>query len=211
MKSLHLLPADLAIKFRSMGDFAVFERANRQQPGFVLHEARPRSRRNVDDRTMYRMTMQANPVYIPQTISRVIQQSVKILAGTDRRRVRSALHELLLNAVEHGALEVGFQEKRQALADGRYDELLSERLNSDLFKRRLIFVCILYDREDKCLTYSVVDEGEGFSWRQLFASLRDVCKFDAANGRGVFLARSLFPSLRYNDLGNEATITVPLD
>lgn len=211
MKSLHLLPADSAIKFRSMLDLAVFERATRQQPGLMLDEGRPISRRDAGGRTMYKMTMQANPVYIPQAISRVIQQSPKILAGTDQLRIRSALHELLLNAVEHGALEVGFQAKRQALADGRYDKLISERLNSDWFKNRYVFVYILYDREDNRLTYSVVDDGEGFSWRQLFMSLHDVCEFDAANGRGVALARSLFPTLRYNDLGSEAIITVPLD
>jgi len=37
------------------------------------------------------------------------------------------------------------------------------------------------------------------------------CSSEDANGRGIFLARSFFPDLRYNEAGNEVTVRVPLD
>ena len=62
----------------------------------------------------------------------------------------------------------------------------------------------------RALTYQISDEGKGFNWKTRGGSRYQACPTVDASGRGVFLARSFFPDLAYNDRGNEVTFTVPL-
>jgi len=59
--------------------------------------------------------------------------------------------------------------------------------------------------------YRVADEGARFNWHDMLERSPDACNGKDSSGRGIFLARSLFPNLTYNDLGNEVMITVPLN
>ncbi|MGE3977521.1 MAG: ATP-binding protein, partial [Nitrospira sp.] len=68
-----------------------------------------------------------------------------------------------------------------------------------------------YDKEANSLVYRITDEGKGFKWQSLLARSQEACKSEDTNGRGLFLARSFFPCLTYNERGNEVTITVSLD
>jgi anti-sigma regulatory factor (Ser/Thr protein kinase) len=143
-------------------------------------------------------------------ISWMVSCSELTLPDTQRLRIRGALHELLLNAVEHGTLELGFQAKRKALAEGRYEELLLQRLTQPHLKDRQVAIQIRHEKDAKSLTYRIADEGNGFNWHRFLENSYGGDGSDEINGRGIFLARSLFPSLTYNDRGNEVTITVPL-
>lgn len=77
-------------------------------------------------------------------------------------------------------------------------------------KDRRITIHTCYDKSGDSLTYRITDEGKGFEWRALFARSKEIRGSEDVNGRGIFLIRSFFPSLAYNERGNEATITVSL-
>lgn len=160
-------------------------------------------------RSEYRLTIDANPANVPQVICWLITRSAWIVPTHQRIRMRGVLHELLINAVEHGNLEISRREKQEALAEGGYEQLLAQRLAQPELKDRLVTIHVLCDTEAERLVYRIVDEGQGFAWRDVFRrSQRDRYSEDA-NGRGIFLVRSFFPSLTYNDQGNEVTITLP--
>jgi DNA-binding response OmpR family regulator len=180
------------------------ERARHRMPGDLAETPGIR-------RSEYRLTMDSDPSHIPGVVSWLIKTTASTLPGTRRLHLRGSLQELLFNAVEHGNLEIFYQEKQQALAQDRYEELLDQRMAQSRLKARRVTIQVLYDKDDKSLTYRIADEGKGFKWRSILNRSQDACGSEDANGRGIFLTRSFFSSLTYNDRGNEVTITMPLD
>jgi CheY-like chemotaxis protein/anti-sigma regulatory factor (Ser/Thr protein kinase) len=113
------------------------------------------------------------------------------------------LYEIIINAIEHGSLEISFEEKCQAIEDNVYRELLRERLSHPVYSRRR--VTIDYHMTPGELHYVIRDEGEGFDWRILSCSdpvdnLLNPC------GRGIFLARMYLDRVEYNEKGNEVRL-----
>ena len=158
----------------------------------------------------YRLTMDFDPAHVPRVVSWLLRTTAATLPEIQRLHLRGALHELILNAVEHGTLELGFQTKQQALAEGRYEAVLRRRVTESRFKDRQVTIHVCDEKDVKRLTYRIIDKGNGFTWRRFFIQSPDAGRTAAVSGRGIFLARSFFPSLTYNDRGNQVTITVPL-
>lgn len=161
-------------------------------------------------RSEYRLTADSNPTHIPGVISWLIKTTASTLPPIRGLHLRGALQELLFNAVEHGNLEIQYQEKQKALMEGRYEQLLAHRLAQARLRDRRVTMHVLYDKDANSLVYRITDEGKGFKWQSLLARSQEACKSEDTNGRGLFLARSFFPCLTYNERGNEVTITVPL-
>lgn len=157
-----------------------------------------------------RITMDSEPAHAQGVISWLMKTTAAALPEIRRLHLRGALQELLLNAIEHGNLEISFREKQQALAADEYESLVSHRLAQPRLKQRQVVSSVRYEPETKRAIYRITDEGAGFQWRSLLAKPQDAYSDDAENGRGILLARSLFPDLTYNDRGNEVTFTMPL-
>lgn len=162
-------------------------------------------------RSECRLAVDSDPTHIPGILSWLIKTTASTLPELRQLHLRGALQELLINAVEHGNLDISYGEKQQALASGKYDELLAKRLAQPRYKNRQVIVHVLYERDAARMVYRIVDEGVGFSWHRMLTQSGDALGLEEGSGRGIFLTRSLFPSLAYNERGNEATITVPLD
>jgi anti-sigma regulatory factor (Ser/Thr protein kinase) len=160
-------------------------------------------------RLEYRLTMGPDLVCVPRVIDWVMKASAPMFSEAQQLYVRGALYELLFNAIEHGSLEVYSDDKRQALDEGRYDALLEERRNDPRFRDRKVVISIVRDRSQGDITYRITDEGRGFDWRRSICQSQDTGREDAS-GRGIFLVQAFFPTLSYNDLGNEVTFVVPL-
>lgn len=158
-----------------------------------------------------RLTMDSDPVHIPGVVSWLIHTTTSTLPETTRLHLRGALQELLFNAVEHGNLEVYYHDKQRALAENRYDDLLAKRLAIPRYRDRTVTVHVQYDQRARRLRYRIADEGKGFKWRGILHRAGEICPSEDVNGRGIFLARSFFPDLTYNERGNEVSITVPLE
>jgi anti-sigma regulatory factor (Ser/Thr protein kinase) len=161
-------------------------------------------------RAEYRLTVDSDPTHIPAMISWLIKTTASTLPPVRRLLLRGALQELLFNAIEHGNLEIVYREKQEALAEGRYEQLLARRLAQARLRDRRVRIHVVHDKDANSLVYGITDEGKGFKWQSLLARSQEVCESEGVNGRGVFLARSFFPSLAYNERGNEVTLTVSL-
>ena len=158
----------------------------------------------------YELTVDSDPAYIPGVISWLLKMTASSLPPVQRIHIQGALQELLFNAVEHGNLEIQDQEKQKALADGCYDQLLGQRLAQARLRDRRVTIRVFHERSDGHLEYRITDEGKGFPWRTVLTRSHEMRESEGASGRGIFLTRAFFPSLTYNERGNEVTITVPL-
>lgn len=117
------------------------------------------------------------------------------------------LTELLINAVEHGNLDLDYQDKSRGLEDGTWEALLQTRFADPLRSHRQVRVHCTFAGQLASLT--IEDEGAGFDW-QRFLAFDPERAFDL-HGRGIALARGVsFTSLEYQGCGNCVRVTFPL-
>jgi CheY-like chemotaxis protein len=114
--------------------------------------------------------------------------------------VRVGIGEMIANAVEHGNLGISASEKEQALAEGRFAELLAARLAVPGNAARRVWIEWRLGGGELAVT--VRDEGGGFDWRALAAADPGA----TLAGRGVLLARVHFDQVSWNERGNEVTL-----
>lgn len=131
--------------------------------------------------------------------------SLLLRAYPDPERVSMGIWELLINAVEHGNLEVTYDEKTELMNDHRVVEELAARLERPEFKHRKVRVQL--DREPGALTLTVEDEGPGFCFED-YLELHPDRAFHA-HGRGIAMAKALsFDEVRYEGRGNKVVAKV---
>lgn len=158
-----------------------------------------------------RFVLASDPAFVEEAVVWMTRATDMMVPEAVRVGLRGALQELLFNAVEHGNLDISHDEKKQAVAEDRYDALLSERSARPELRDRRVIVEISCNAGAHRLKYRIADQGRGFDWRALADRKPDLVGLAEGSGRGLLLARSLFPDLTYNERGNEVTFTVPLE
>jgi len=124
----------------------------------------------------------------------------------DADMVRIGLSELLLNAVEHGNLGIGFDRKGELLQAGRWHDEVDRRLQSVERRDREGALHVRIHADE--VRFIIRDEGDGFDWKPFLDM--PASNADHINGRGIALARKLaFPNLVFRDDGRviEASAT----
>jgi DNA-binding response OmpR family regulator len=122
-------------------------------------------------------------------------------------RVVTGLAELLINAVEHGLLGIGYQGKTELNNSQTWEEEILRRLDLPENKNKHIEVNI--GRTATQMVIEINDFGKGFSWQE-YIKLSPKRAFDN-HGRGIAMAKLLsFDELSYNAIGNEVTACVNL-
>lgn len=116
------------------------------------------------------------------------------------------IEELFINAIEHGNLGIGYQEKTRLLMAGTWMDEVSRRLASPEGRKR--FVTVNFERlRDASVRIEVKDDGDGFDWHQ-YVDFTVERAFDN-HGRGIAMARALsFDSLQYVGNGNTVVATI---
>ncbi len=118
------------------------------------------------------------------------------------------LLELLVNAVEHGNLCIGYEEKSALLKSKKYSEEIERRLNLTNYKAREVYVD--FRREGKKGVFKITDSGDGFDWQKYIEF--DPARLSHQHGRGIAMASSLcFASLEYQGNGSCVVASVELD
>jgi len=117
------------------------------------------------------------------------------------------LAELMVNAVEHGNLEISYAEKSTLCRSQSWRAEVLRRLEHPDYRRRMAHVNV--ERRQAVVRFEVCDEGPGFDWRK-FMSFDPERAFDP-NGRGIALAQQVaFSNLNYQEPGNVVVAEVPL-
>lgn len=117
------------------------------------------------------------------------------------------LRELLINAVEHGNLGIGYADKSHLVYTDTWHEEIAQRLK--LEEHRDKRVRVHFERGPAALVITIADEGQGFEWRA-YLDFDPTRAFDL-NGRGIALARAKsFDSIEYQGNGNTVVATIRL-
>lgn len=113
-------------------------------------------------------------------------------------RVSTALQEALVNAIEHGNLEIdsALRENR----DGSYGKLVKERAEQEPYCRRRVRVFIRMSRD--MAEWTISDEGPGYN-PSLLPDPRDPANLQKVSGRGLLLIRTFMDEVSFNETANE--------
>lgn len=120
-------------------------------------------------------------------------------------RSGSGLMELLVNAVEHGNLEVGYDLKSVLIEKGSWRHELARRVDLPQFQEK--FVEVLLQIKPDGVYVQITDQGEGFNWRSYL--MIDPSRTQDNHGRGIAQANAQsFDQLKYNAKGNQVLVVV---
>jgi CheY-like chemotaxis protein len=129
-------------------------------------------------------------------------------ACPEPRKAVVGISELLVNAVEHGNLGIGYRRKGELLEGGQLEAEVARRLADPRYLERQVDVT--YERSRREIRIHIRDQGEGFDWER-YANVDAYRVFDA-HGRGIAVARIMsFHRLEYAGKGNEVLGVIELE
>lgn len=113
--------------------------------------------------------------------------------------------ELLVNAVEHGNLGIGYATKSQLLESQEWNDEIERRLSLPEFASR--YVTVQLDRKESDISCVIKDEGVGFDWEQYLEFSSD--RVTDSHGRGIAMANVCsFDNIEYRGSGSEVKVTL---
>jgi CheY-like chemotaxis protein len=144
-----------------------------------------------------------DPQLIPPIIGYLEEMltRLELCDRTELMRVSIALQEALLNAIEHGNLEVG-SELRQTDEKAYYDQVRQRRQEKPYRERRVYLTARVSPAE---AVYIVRDEGPGFD-PSAVGDPTDPANLENIGGRGLLLIRTFMDQVYHNASGNEITL-----
>lgn len=136
------------------------------------------------------------------------QLTHRVTAGLERycsmdeaTTIRMGLREMLVNAIEHGNLNISFDEKTEATTGDDYFGFLAARQKDPRYRDRK--VSLRYSMNPERVRIMIADEGEGFAHDAI--SQEDPGD-RLYHGRGIMLTKSIFDKVQYNERGNRVLL-----
>jgi CheY-like chemotaxis protein/anti-sigma regulatory factor (Ser/Thr protein kinase) len=149
----------------------------------------------------------------PDLIRPLIKQVQEMMASVDyadrgeRIRVGEALEEALRNAIYHGNLEISerdLAELRADFDDQRLDALVRQRRREPKYADRKVLVVVRISPHEA--RFVVRDEGAGYRVSAKTGDATATC-FESGQHRGLTLIQTLMDEVRFNERGNELTMS----
>ncbi len=165
------------------------------------------SRNAAEQKRIIRMMSRAEFTIKTFTEARFLAAILSQASRTPSHTARGMV-ELLLNAVEHGSLEMGYQKKQDCLVGNSYAQEIAARLSNEQYQNRSAKVHIQNDPTEMRVTIS--DGGNGFNWQQYMVPESSL-KLNLPNGRGISIAGKLLGNIQYNEKGTEVSFKISTD
>lgn len=119
--------------------------------------------------------------------------------------VHMGIMEMLINAIEHGNLNVTFEEKTGAIERQDYFEFLESRQKDPRYKDKKVL--IEYALSAQRFGLRITDEGQGFDHRKMMAANLDRLNRErVSHGRGILMVLDVFDVVRFNEKGNRVSL-----
>lgn len=126
-------------------------------------------------------------------------------ASGNPKRTINGYAELLINAVEHGNLAIGYAEKSALLVVGGWAQEVERRLAMPEYAARR--VTVVAEKDARRFSVTITDQGEGFDWNR-YLDFQPERAFDL-NGRGIAMSRNFsFDCIEYLGRGNSVVATI---
>ena len=131
--------------------------------------------------------------------------SLVACACDEAEKIAMGLSELMINAVEHGNLHIGYEEKSELRKQDLWEAEIAKRLDLPEHKEKYASLDVVNNSDS--VTFTITDQGNGFEWD-------DFMEFDTTrvmdnHGRGIAMANKLyFSKLEYQGNGNTVCVMV---
>ncbi|TAL36760.1 MAG: hypothetical protein EPN93_08055 [Spirochaetes bacterium] len=136
---------------------------------------------------------------------RLVLNLAKFMNQKAVNHIRMGLREIIINAIEHGNLNITFDEKSEATMQGNYLEFIFSRQQDPRYRDKRVTIEFLLNAER--VAYKIADEGNGFDYKSVLARARDgVNEEMLAHGRGLLMAYNIFDEVTFNRRGNEVLL-----
>jgi len=118
----------------------------------------------------------------------------------DPERAFPGLAELMINAVEHGNLGIGYEYKTALVDNGTWRAEVERRQSLEDYKDKAAEIVV--NRKDGGIYVVINDDGPGFEWKRYLTI--DPARAGDNHGRGIAQAKTVsFDKLTYNEKGNQ--------
>ena len=145
-----------------------------------------------------------NDVSLVMPLVRHLEQplkSLKLCNANGLLRTAVSLREALVNAIEHGNLELS-SDLRDA-DEKAYKQLRDQRRGQEPYRSRRIYVQATFTPRQAA--YVIRDEGAGFEVAGL-PDHKDPAALEKTDHRGLFLIRTFMDQVTHNEKGNQVTM-----
>ena len=123
----------------------------------------------------------------------------------DSKKVIIGITEMMMNAVEHGNLQISFEEKTQMLYAETWLDEIKDRLKHKEYMDKKAH--LFFHKEPELISITIEDEGLGFDWEPFMDF--SLNRATLPNGRGVATARGMsFDSIEYIGKGNKVICNI---
>lgn len=126
-------------------------------------------------------------------------------ASPDPDRSLNGYVELLINAVEHGNLDITYTEKGRLLEENYWQQEIDLRLKMPRYASRVVNVNL--QKTASAYIVTIQDQGKGFNWKPYL----EFCPVRAfhLHGRGIAMSKMLhFDQLEYTGNGNTVVTSI---
>ena len=122
-------------------------------------------------------------------------------------KVAFGLNELIVNGVEHGNLQIGYEEKTKLQETDQWeDEIIRRQILPEHAHK---FVEVIFERHPDRIQLTVTDQGLGFDWSD-YQEIKPERLLES-HGRGIAMAKAMsFDHLEYVGNGNQVFCVVKL-
>jgi len=193
-------PKDMNLRLEFLnidGDYEIIGRASVQQVDSLLQYF-------IKEEQEYSID---NYLLVAEDMSnRITRNLEKFLKDDEVNLIKIALREIIINAIEHGNLGLSFDEKTEAMMNGTYFQLITQRKNDkkNLNKK----VHLYYALDHNSVVYKIDDCGNGFDFQKYlsddYSENQDLQT--VPHGRGLIMARTVFDSIEFNEKGNSVQL-----
>lgn len=129
--------------------------------------------------------------------------------SADPNKYIVGLTALIVNAIEHGNLELGFEAKQKLLIENKYDEEIEKRMKNPNYSKKKVNIELRRKHQEDIYHVIIKDEGKGFNWRDYIDF--DPTRMADPNGRGIAMANIMSPgAVEYLGNGNIVIYNMPV-
>ncbi len=136
---------------------------------------------------------------------RLVRNLVKFIDQKLVDLLRIGLREIIINAIEHGNLNITFDEKSEVTMSDHYMDFIMNRRLEPTYRDRK--VTIEYSLTPKRVAYKIADDGSGFDHARILSKTASSVNDEMlAHGRGITMALNIFDEIKFNKRGNQVLL-----
>jgi len=170
---------------------------------YILKSRPQKKIQNTVEKPMYfSLTTQNSLTGIAQVVDELLKKANPIFKDI-KTELRTGLEELIINAIEHGNLNISFEEKSAAILNGTFASLLEQRQENEQYKDKNI--TITFHQEPEYDEWLIKDEGCGFNPCEI-SSLAKESECNRLHGRGILISRFQFDEIQYSEGGTKVRL-----